>query len=169
MARKMLKENPDLNKTDMTRPIITNALTHGLSLVGDMFVNSGDTILLPTHNWGNYKLVYSTRHSAVFETYDIFDENGNYTTDALVNTLANYNKDKVVLILNYPNNPTGYTPTKDQVNQIVTAIKDLAERGTNVISLVDDAYYGLFYEDVYTQSLFTALTNLQLKIYFLYV
>ena len=30
-------------------------------------------------------------------------------------------------------------------------------------SLVDDAYYGLFYEDVYTQSLFTALTNLQLK------
>lgn len=160
---KMLKDNPDLNKTDMTRPIITNALTHGLSLVGDMFVNSGDTILLPTHNWGNYKLVYSTRHSAVFETYDIFDQNGNYTTDALVNTLANYNKDKVVLILNYPNNPTGYTPTKDQVEQIVTAIKDLAERGTNVIALVDDAYYGLFYEDVYTQSLFTALTNLQLN------
>lgn len=57
---------------------------------------------------------------SLFETYDIFDENGNYTTDALVNTLANYNKDKVVLILNYPNNPTGYTPTKDQVNQIVT-------------------------------------------------
>ena len=25
---------------------------------------------------------------------------------------------------------------------------------------MDDAYYGLFYEDVYTQSLFTALTNL---------
>ena len=71
MARKMLKENPDLNKTDMTRPIITNALTHGLSLVGDMFVNSGDTILLPTHNWGNYKLVYSTRHS-LFSKHMIF-------------------------------------------------------------------------------------------------
>ena len=76
--------------------------------------------------------------------------------------MDNYQKDKVVLILNYPNNPTGYTPTKEEVSTIVAAIKTLAERGTNVIALVDDAYYGLFYEDVYTQSLFTALTNLHL-------
>ena len=160
--QKMLKENPDLDKKDMTRPILTNALTHGLSLVGDMFVDSGDTLLLPTHNWGNYKLVYSTRHNAEIETYDIFDEEGHFTTEALVNTLENYKKDKVILILNYPNNPTGYTPTQGEVTTIVNAIKSLAERGTNVIALVDDAYYGLFYEDVYTQSLFTALTNLHL-------
>ena len=148
---------------DRSRPIVTNALTHGLSLVGDMFVDSGDTILLPSHNWGNYKLVYSTRHSAEIETYDIFDENGHFTTEQLVHTLEQYNKEKVVLILNYPNNPTGYTPTKDEATIIVDAIKSLAERGTNVIALVDDAYYGLFYEDVYTQSLFTALTNLHLS------
>ena len=43
---------------------------------------------------------------------------------------------------------------------IVDAIKALADKGTKVIAVVDDAYYGLFYEDVYTQSLFTALTNL---------
>ncbi|MDK7753845.1 aminotransferase class I/II-fold pyridoxal phosphate-dependent enzyme [Staphylococcus ureilyticus] len=160
--QKMLKDNPDLTANHMTRPIVTNALTHGLSIVGDMFVDSGDTILLPSHNWGNYKLVYSTRHSAEIETYDIFDEHGHFTTEQLVHTLEQYNKDKVILILNYPNNPTGYTPTKDEVAVIVDAIKSLAERGTNVIALIDDAYYGLFYEDVYTQSLFTALTNLHL-------
>ncbi|SCU17720.1 aspartate aminotransferase [Staphylococcus xylosus] len=160
--QKMLKENPDLDANDMTRPILTNALTHGLSLVADMFVDSGDTLLLPTHNWGNYKLVYSARHNADIETYDIFDEDGRFTTDNFVDTLENYQNDKVILILNYPNNPTGYTPTKEEVSTIVTAIKSLAERGTNVIALVDDAYYGLFYEDVYTQSLFTALTNLRL-------
>ncbi|WP_017723443.1 aminotransferase class I/II-fold pyridoxal phosphate-dependent enzyme [Staphylococcus xylosus] len=160
--QKMLKENPDLDPSDMTKPILTNALTHGLSLVADMFVDSGDTLLLPTHNWGNYKLVYSARHNADIETYDIFDEDGHFTTDNFVDTLDNYQKDKVVLILNYPNNPTGYTPTKEEVSTIVAAIKTLAERGTNVIALVDDAYYGLFYEDVYTQSLFTALTNLHL-------
>ena len=44
MARKMLKDNPDLTKEVMTRPIVTNALTHGLSLVADLFINSGDTI-----------------------------------------------------------------------------------------------------------------------------
>lgn len=162
-TQKILKDNPDLAEKDISRPIVTNALTHGLSLVGDLFVNSQDTILLPEHNWGNYKLVYSTRHNAELQTYSIFDEDGHYTTEALVNTLENYEKDKVILILNYPNNPTGYTPTKTEVAQIVEAIKDLAERGTNVIAVVDDAYYGLFYEDVYTQSIFTALTNLHLN------
>ena len=161
MARKMLKDNPDLTKEVMTRPIVTNALTHGLSLVADLFINSGDTILLPEHNWGNYKLVFNTRHNANIDTYPIFDENGHYTTKSLVKSLEAYNKDKVVMILNYPNNPTGYTPNNEEVQTIVNAIKSLAEKGTQVVAVIDDAYYGLFYEDVYTQSLFTALTNIQ--------
>lgn len=148
----------------MSLPIVTNALTHGLSLVGDLFVNQGDTILLPDHNWGNYKLVFDTRNDANLQTYPIFDKDGHYTTDSLVETLQSYNKDKVIMILNYPNNPTGYTPTHDEVATIVNAIKALADKGTKVIAVVDDAYYGLFYEDVYTQSLFTALTNLNSKI-----
>ncbi|MDK4214347.1 aminotransferase class I/II-fold pyridoxal phosphate-dependent enzyme [Staphylococcus warneri] len=160
---KMLKDNPDLTKEVMTRPIVTNALTHGLSLVADLFINSGDTILLPEHNWGNYKLVFNTRHNANIDTYPIFDENGHYTTKSLVKSLEAYNKDKVVMILNYPNNPTGYTPNNEEVQTIVNAIKSLAEKGTQVVAVIDDAYYGLFYEDVYTQSLFTALTNIQSK------
>lgn len=160
---KMLKDSPDLTKEVMTRPIVTNALTHGLSLVADLFINSGDTILLPEHNWGNYKLVFNTRHNANIDTYPIFDENGHYTTKSLVKSLKAYNKDKVIMILNYPNNPTGYTPNNEEVQTIVNAIKSLAEKGTQVVAVIDDAYYGLFYEDVYTQSLFTALTNIQSK------
>ena len=48
MATKMLKENPSLKASSISRPIVTNALTHGLSLVADLFVNDEDTILLPT-------------------------------------------------------------------------------------------------------------------------
>ena len=33
---KILKENPDLTKDVISRPIVTNALTHGLSLVADL-------------------------------------------------------------------------------------------------------------------------------------
>ena len=157
---KMLKENPDLSQDAISRPIVTNALTHGLSLVADLFVNPNDTILLPNHNWGNYKLVFNTRHNSKIETYPIFDDEGHFTTDELLKTLQNYDKDKVIMILNYPNNPTGYTPTTEEVKTIVQAIKELASRGTNVIAVVDDAYYGLFYEDVYTQSIFTALTQI---------
>ncbi len=45
--QKMLRDNPELSIDNMSLPIVTNALTHGLSLVGDLFVNQGDTILLP--------------------------------------------------------------------------------------------------------------------------
>ncbi|MGJ5713346.1 aminotransferase class I/II-fold pyridoxal phosphate-dependent enzyme [Staphylococcus auricularis] len=161
--QKMLKENPDLDASQISKPLVTNALTHGLSLIGDLFVDRGDTLLLPNHNWGNYKLVYTTRHQAEISTYPIFDQSGHYTTEALVETLDHFNKDKVILLLNYPNNPTGYTPTTDEVQDIVEAVKRLAERGTHVIAIVDDAYYGLFYEDVYTQSIFTALTQVESK------
>lgn len=160
---KMLKENPDLKSHMISKPIVTNALTHGLSLIGDLFVDTNDTILLPSHNWGNYKLIFNTRHQANINTYDIFDNNGHYTTDALVSTLEHYTSDKVIMILNYPNNPTGYTPTKQEVKTIVEAIEALANKGTKIIAVVDDAYYGLFYEDVYTQSIFTALTTLNHK------
>lgn len=67
------------------------------------------------------------------------------------------------MILNYPNNPTGYTPNHEEVQTIVKAIESLAAKGTQVVAVIDDAYYGLFYEDVYTQSLFTALTNIDSK------
>ncbi|OHS71058.1 aminotransferase class I/II-fold pyridoxal phosphate-dependent enzyme [Staphylococcus sp. HMSC74A08] len=160
---KILKENPDLKSHMISKPIVTNALTHGLSLIGDLFVDTNDTILLPSHNWGNYKLIFNTRHQANINTYDIFDNNGHYATDALVSTLEHYTSDKVIMILNYPNNPTGYTPTKQEVKTIVEAIEALANKGTKVIAVVDDAYYGLFYEDVYTQSIFTALTTLNHK------
>lgn len=159
--QKMLKENPDLSEEQISTPVVTNALTHGLSLVGDMFVNENDTLLLPNHNWGNYKLVFGVRHQANIETYPIFTNEGHYTTEGLVNKLEQVDQEKVILILNYPNNPTGYTPTHSEVQNIVNAIDKLAQRGVNVIAVVDDAYYGLFYEDVYEQSIFTALTQLQ--------
>ncbi|MCD8916112.1 aminotransferase class I/II-fold pyridoxal phosphate-dependent enzyme [Staphylococcus simulans] len=158
---KILKENPDLTGEQISKPIVTNALTHGLSILADLFVNPGDTLLLPVQNWGNYKLIFNTRHGADIQTYSIFDKDNRYTTDGFVEALENYENDKVILLLNYPNNPTGYTPTADQVKVIADAIKKLADRGTKVITIVDDAYYGLFYEDVYTQSLFSALTQLE--------
>ncbi len=86
--QKMLRDNPELSIDNMSLPIVTNALTHGLSLVGDLFVNQGDTILLPEHNWGNYKLVFNTRNGANLQTYPIFDKDGHYTTDSLVEVFS---------------------------------------------------------------------------------
>nr|WP_263312742.1 aminotransferase class I/II-fold pyridoxal phosphate-dependent enzyme [Mammaliicoccus sp. Marseille-Q6498] len=157
---KILNDNPDLNDKYISKPVVINALTHGLSLAGDLFVDAEDTIMLPEHNWGNYKLTFGVRHSGQIETYQAFEEDGSFTLEYFKRALENYNKEKIVLVLNFPNNPTGYTPTVDEVNEMVTAIKELADRNTQVIAIVDDAYYGLFFEDVFKQSIFTPLTQL---------
>ena len=60
------------------------------------------------------------------------------------------------MILNYPNNPTGYTPNKEEVNTIVDAIEELANKGTKVVTVVDDAYYGVILKK-FTNSRFSRL------------
>jgi aspartate/methionine/tyrosine aminotransferase len=68
---------------------------------------------------------------------------------------------KKTLILNFPNNPTGYTPTTEEVKQLVDVIKTSADSGNKILALIDDAYFGLVYEQgIETQSVFAYLANL---------
>ena len=49
---KLLAENPSLQDKVFGEPIVTSAITHGLSLAGDLFVEPGDVLLLPDKLWG---------------------------------------------------------------------------------------------------------------------
>jgi len=53
---KLLAENPSLRDKRVGSPVVTSAITHGISLVGDLFVDPGDRILMPDKLWGNYRL-----------------------------------------------------------------------------------------------------------------
>jgi len=44
---KMLRENPSMVGKEFSNPIVTNALTHGLSIVADMFIDNGDQMIMP--------------------------------------------------------------------------------------------------------------------------
>jgi len=69
-------------------------------------------------------------------------------------------RDKIIIILNFPNNPTGYTITPQEGDKIAELLTDLARKGTNVLALTDDAYFGLFYEDqVLKESIFSKLVG----------
>ena len=73
-------------------------------------------------------------------------------------------KGKVVVLLNFPNNPSGYTPTVAEGDAIVAAISEVAEEGCNVVVVTDDAYFGLFYEDSMKESLFGKLANMHPRV-----
>lgn len=67
---------------------------------------------------------------------------------------------KVILILNFPNNPTGYTPTDPEADEIKKILLKHASLGKKIITIIDDAYFGLFYENSIQESIFTKLLNL---------
>ena len=50
-------------------------------------------------------------------------------------------------MLNFPNNPTGYSPTMEELDRIATILEAEAQKGKKIIALCDDAYFGLFYEE----------------------
>jgi aspartate/methionine/tyrosine aminotransferase len=67
--QKLLAENPSLAGKRFGLPITTSAITHGLALVGDLFVDPGDLLLLPDKLWGNYRLRFEVQLGAVIQTF----------------------------------------------------------------------------------------------------
>jgi aspartate/methionine/tyrosine aminotransferase len=64
-------------------------------------------------------------------------------------------------LLNFPNNPTGYTPTNEEATEIVDAIRQSAESGKKILAIIDDAYFGLVYKDnIYKESIFSKLASI---------
>jgi len=159
---KIKKDNPNIGNTCTSLPVVTNALTHGLKLVGDMFLDKGDMLVLPDKFWGNYRLTYSVIGGAEIATYNTFNDKGGFDVEAMIEKCresAQING-KIVVILNFPNNPSGYAPTNDEAKAIADGLIEIAESGTKVIAVTDDAYFGLFYEDdVYKQSIFGLLAG----------
>ncbi len=143
---KQLAENPSLRDKQFGLPIVTSALTHGLTLVGDLFIGEGDRILLPDKLWGNYRLGYEVRLGAEIATYPFYAGRG-FNTAGFEEALAREadGREKLVVLLNFPNNPTGYMPTEAEGAAIRAALVAQAERGTKLVVVLDDAYFGLFY------------------------
>ena len=157
------KKNPSLGTTIISSPIVTCGLTHGISMSGYLFVDEGDTVVIPDLYWENYSLIFENAYKGKIVTFPLF-KNGGFNIEGFTETLDSING-KIVLLLNFPNNPTGYTPLASEINMIVDAIQKQADHGKNVVALIDDAYFGLVYENnVYTESIFVQLCNLSEKV-----
>jgi aspartate/methionine/tyrosine aminotransferase len=158
--KKILNDNPSLNEELVGSPVVTNALTHGLSIVADLFVEEGNPIILPDKYWGNYNLTFKVRRGATVTTYPLFNEADGFNVEGLREAIQSQKSaGKVVVLLNFPNNPTGYTPLESEAKEIVAVLKEAAEEGLNVVALIDDAYFGLFYEDSIKESIFSLLAD----------
>jgi aspartate/methionine/tyrosine aminotransferase len=154
------QKNPSLAGKAVSLPVATNAITHGLGVVSDMWVDPGDVIILPDMMWGNYNMVFSVRRGARMAQFTMFDGEGRFNLEAFERCVqtASQERDKIIVLLNFPNNPTGYTVTPPEGDRIAEILVDLARSGKNVLAVTDDAYFGLFFDDAaLKESIFTRL------------
>ena len=157
------QKNPSLGSTPISTPIVTCGLTHGISMSAYLFVDEGDTVVIPDLFWENYSLIFENAYKGKVVTFPLF-KNGGFNVEGFSETLDNI-PGKIVLLLNFPNNPTGYTPLKSEIELIVNAIKKQSDQGKDVVAIIDDAYFGLVYEEnVYTESIFTQLCSLSERV-----
>lgn len=155
------KKNPGLAGKAFSLPVVTSALTHGLSTCGYLFCDPGDAIILADLFWENYELIFSRACGARLDTFAMFTEQGRFNVAGLRARLMAGPVGKKIVCLNFPNNPTGYTPTIEEAHAISAVLRETAERGNKLVVLVDDAYFGLLYEQgVFPESIFSLLCDL---------
>jgi aspartate/methionine/tyrosine aminotransferase len=145
----LFQKNPSLKGCAVSLPVVANGITHAISVFADVWVDPGDVILFPDMMWGNYNLILDVRKGAIIKNYAMFSEAGGFNLKAFeeaVNAEAERSP-KIIVFLNFPNNPTGYTVTASEGDRIVEILTRVAKRGINVLAVTDDAYFGLFYEE----------------------
>ena len=145
---KILADNPSINKDYLSLSMVTTGITQGIDIAANLFSESGDALLLPNLFWQNYAQIYTIKLGNKIYKYNQFDENNEFSISNFKETLYSIKEDKISLILNFPNNPTGYTPSDVELNSLVDVISTYAKENKNkqLIIVSDDAYFGLFFE-----------------------
>jgi aspartate/methionine/tyrosine aminotransferase len=135
-------------------PLVTAGLSHGLSLVADLFGGEGKAVAIPSPFWGNYRQALAVRTGARVLTAPTYVE-GRYNPRAVTDALSGLPEgEPAVAMLNIPSNPGGYSPDREERRATLVALLEEADRRPLVV-VCDDAYAGLVFEpDIPRESLF---------------
>ncbi|MBW2654546.1 MAG: aminotransferase class I/II-fold pyridoxal phosphate-dependent enzyme [Deltaproteobacteria bacterium] len=159
----LYKKNPSLKDKRISLPVVTSGITHGVSILSDMWVNKNDVIILPDMMWGNYTMTFCVRNNAHIVHYKAFDDQltrfNLASFEKVVREQARVN-DKIITVLNFPHNPSGYSLSISEAQKVADILIDIAQQGTHVVAACDDAYFGLFFEEQTSkESIFTRLAG----------
>lgn len=159
----LLAKNPDLKAQHCSLPMVIPGLTNGIFHAAELFLDEGDAVVMPDMHWDNYELIFAVRRQSEIHHFEFFDAAGRINIaglDGLIADLRAKGKRKAAVLLNFPNNPTGYSPTRQEARELSEALGRHAQAGMDILAICDDAYFGLYYEsDTYTQSLFALLSQ----------
>jgi len=138
MERGALQEKSLAGQEGRLPPVVVPGLTAAVSYICDLFVEPGDTVIVPictaelqAHHRGAED---GRGHhlSALFR--------GRYNVDALLGGVrqAGQRRGKAIIILNFPNNPTGYSLTLEEADRITAGLLEIAREGTDILAITDE-------------------------------
>ena len=152
----MIQKNPSLNPAGISLPVVVPGLTAGLSCTADIFLSKGSNLISSDPCWENYSLIFEVRRGTNLVPVPFVGTGPGLDMEAIRAAVREQAKSGTVrIIFNFPNNPSGYSPTVEEEESLVSLIQETAEGGADVLVICDDAYFGLFYEDnISRESLF---------------
>lgn len=159
----LVKKNPSLAGKSFSLPVVTSALTHGLSMSGYLFCDEGDHFIVPDLYWENYDLIFGNGFGARLIPYPLFagKEEKGFNLAGLKKQILTGTPAKKIVCLNFPNNPAGYTPTINEASAIAGLLLEAAQAGNRLVVLIDDAYFGLVFEkNIFRESIFGLVCDL---------
>lgn len=134
----------------LTLPIVVPGITGAISLCARLFLDPGERMICPVQRWENYDTVVTMNLGIEFAEYPHFSGN-EFNVQGFVDTVDSVlrSSHRAVAILNFPNNPTGYNPTRTLVrDRLVPAAREIVRRHNKpLVLLFDDAYEGYVYDD----------------------
>jgi aspartate/methionine/tyrosine aminotransferase len=160
------RKNPSINAEHISLPVVVPGLTAGISYTADMFFNEGDRLLVSDPCWDNYALIFQTRRGVDVREVPFFGSGPGLNLESIRKAVQEEAKTGTVrILLNFPNNPSGYSPTFQEEIALVEILREAADGGADVLVICDDAYFGLFYEDdVSKESSFVRFSSLHDKL-----
>jgi aspartate/methionine/tyrosine aminotransferase len=149
----ILEKNPSI-KSNMSMPIVTCGITHAIAVAAYLFAEKGVDVIMPDLYWENYGLIFENGFGARLKTFPMFSGKA-FNVEGLDAAIGE--SGRPLVLLNFPNNPTGYTPTDEEAERIAAVIGEYAKTKP-LVAVCDDAYFGLVYkEGVFRESLFAKL------------
>jgi len=126
--KEMIRKNPSMKDCLTSTPIVTSGLTNGLSIASSLFLDKDDSVVIPDMYWENYNLIFQERFQAKMVKYPLFNQE-KFNCKGLANAIESVKANKVFVMLNFPNNPTGYSPTEKEAEEICEVLISLANKG----------------------------------------
>ncbi len=159
----LYEKNPSLKDKKISLPVVTSGITHGVSILSDMWIDPDDVIVLPDMMWGNYNMTFCIRNNGRIVNYKTYDDQlTRFNIDSFEQVIRQQaeQNDKIITVLNFPHNPSGYSLSVEEAARVADILIDIARKGTNVVAACDDAYFGLFFEEETSkESIFTKLAG----------